>query len=201
MRIDTSGCALPGAPRPAIPAGVVQRDLPADVETRTYRHITIRQLHKKDPIQVLTSLLRRAYERNTRNGIHYAVVTQTAEQIRAASEQGRCFVAVVHGAIVGTAMYYSPEQARGTSWYDQSSVAVVGRLATDPVYKGQRIGATLLEHIEQCAHAHGASELALDTARQAQTLVEYYKSLGYREVDEVHWQGRTFTNIVLSKAL
>ena len=187
--------------RPITHSDIDQRNLPKSVEIKTYGQIRVRPLSKEDSLCDLTSLLHRAYERNTRNGIHYSVAIATEEQIRETSEKGKCFIAEKNGAIVGTVMYYSPEQARGTEWYNNPSVAVVGRLAVDPQYQGQQIGKILLNHVEDCARAHRATELALDTAKQAAILVGYYKSLGYREVGEVKWQGTGFTNIILSKPL
>jgi hypothetical protein len=47
----------------------------------------------------------------------------------------------------------------------------------------------------------GARELALDTAEQAEHLVRYYMNRGYRFIEYIQHEGKTYRSIVLSKAV
>ena len=59
----------------------------------------------------------------------------------------------------------------------------------------------LLARAEQWAAESGFAELAMDTAEQATHLIELYIRLGYRHVGWVHWQGKVYRSVVLSKLL
>lgn len=59
----------------------------------------------------------------------------------------------------------------------------------------------LLQRAEQWAKDSGFAELAMDTAEQATHLVELYARFGYEHVGWVHWPGKVYRSVVLSKRL
>jgi GNAT superfamily N-acetyltransferase len=114
---------------------------------------------------------------------------------------GTCLVAERDGRIVGTLMFYPPGAGGGCPWFDRPEVAKIGQFGVEPDCHGQGVGARLLDHAESRARAHGAAEIALDTAEDATHLVAWYDRCGYRLVEHTRWKGKTYRSVIMSKAL
>ncbi len=163
--------------------------------------LRIRPLNESDSITELTELLHRAYAELGEQGLHFTAVDQTEATTRVRIERGRCFVAVVDDAVVGTITYYSPSPNAASAWYRLPGVATFGQFGVDPDYRGRRIGSRLLAHVEALARADGAIELALDTAENAIALVDMYARMGFRVVAHDDYIVTAYRSVVMSKAL
>lgn len=71
----------------------------------------------------------------------------------------------------------------------------------DPTKQRLGIGAKLLQDAELRAQRYGATEMACDTAKDAERLVNWYRRCGYTVVAEVRWPKTDHENVVLSKRL
>jgi len=80
-------------------------------------------------------------------------------------------------------------------------VASLHQLAVDPCHQGLGCSKTLLQAAEQRAREHGYRELALDTPADASDLVAFYRTQGFRAVNEMHRPGRRYRSAILSKTL
>jgi GNAT superfamily N-acetyltransferase len=99
---------------------------------------------------------------------------------------------------------YDPERSPWslrTSWYQRDDVAHFHQLAVDPQAQGQRIGDQLVARCEAWAREQGYLHMACDTAMPAEHLRARYRALGYRELDEVQWDGKVYRSVILVKGL
>ena len=96
----------------------------------------------------------------------------------------------------------SERSERAPAWYHRDGVATFGQLAVDPELQGRRLGARLLELVEDRACELGAAEIACDTAETAARLIDLYGRRGYRLVGHADWRPATnYRSVVLSKSL
>jgi GNAT superfamily N-acetyltransferase len=163
--------------------------------------LVIRPVGAGDSIAMLTELLHRAYASLSAMGLNFTAVDQPEAVTQRRVERGYCFVAVVGDALVGTVTVYPPGRVLVCDWYRRAGTAVFGQIAVLPERQHDGIGGQLLERAEQHAHELGASDLACDTAEPAVHLIEWYSRRGYRAVDHVQWEGKTYRSVVLSKPL
>jgi len=113
--------------------------------------------------------------------------------------EGRCYVAVRRGVIVGTVTYFPPERCVGYGWYENKHVACFGLMAVHPDCREQGIGSRMVVALEKMARKDGSVELALDLPEDAQRLVDFFKERGFRSVGKMESQMFKRTTVVLSK--
>ncbi len=80
-------------------------------------------------------------------------------------------------------------------------MATIGQFGVLPGRQGTGTGTRLLCHAEWLAIANGAAELALDTSEGADHLIAWYKREGFRFVEYVRWEGKTYRSVFMSKQL
>lgn len=163
--------------------------------------IKIRPITDDDSIAELTALLHRAYAELGAAGLRFTAVDQSEEMTRKRIATGRCLVAELDGTIVGTICYYAPKTHEHCEYYRRPGVAVFGQYGVEPAQRGKRIGSRLLEHVEQVARADGATELALDTAEDAQALIAMYTKMGFQIVGYDNWIVTNYRSVIMSKIL
>lgn len=163
--------------------------------------LQIREFRAVDSISELTALLHRAYAELGAQGLRFTAIDQSEEMTRKRIATGRCFVAVLDGALVGTICYYAPKMHEHCDYYRRPGVAVFGQYGVEPAQRGKRIGSQLLEHVERIARADGATELALDTAEDANALVAMYEKMGFRAVGYDNWIVTNYRSVIMSKDL
>lgn len=161
----------------------------------------IRLLEESDSIPELTTLLHRAYGRLGRMGLNYTAVDQSPEVTAQRISGGRCFVATIEDALVGTIVVQPTYAQCECEYFTRPGVAAAHQFAVDPDQQGSGIGRSLLLKAEEWAMGSGFRELAMDTAEQATHLIDLYKRLGYRHVGWVQWTGKVYRSVVLSKSL
>ncbi|WP_296615636.1 GNAT family N-acetyltransferase [Sphingomonas sp.] len=163
--------------------------------------LQIRPWQEDDNVAALTDLLHCAYARLGRLGFNYTAVDQsvavTLERIRS----GECIIALDGAGLCGTLLFKDCARTSGCAWYDRPDTASVSQFAVAPDRQGLGIGGALLGVAEQLARRAGAAELALDTAEGAHHLLGFYQRRGYRPVDSLGRDGKTYDSIVLSKCL
>jgi GNAT superfamily N-acetyltransferase len=174
-----------------------------DGDTRS--RIAVRRLRPTDSIGELTTLLHRAYAKQTAMGLHALASHQTAEVTRKRVSKGECFVAELDGKLVGTIMFQEPSWGgapeSGPRWFHRPDVCNFSQFAVEPKLQGRGIGLILLDRVEQRARELGMGELALSTAEPDTELVEFYRRRGFREVEHFDWGVTNYTSIIMSKAL
>jgi GNAT superfamily N-acetyltransferase len=160
----------------------------------------IRPLLATDSLEELTALLHRAYQRLADMGFNYTATYQTVEATRERIEGNECFVAIVDGRIVGTALLI-PHQLTIHPLADQPGVAYAGQLAVDPDYRHRGLGARLMDHVEERALELGFHTVMGDTSEGAEYLLRMYTGRGYQSVGHHQWPGKTYRSVVLAKRL
>jgi GNAT superfamily N-acetyltransferase len=166
------------------------------------QRISIRPLGADDSIEELTSLLHRSYAVLGEMGLNYTAVDQTSEVTLSRMKGAVCLLATfADGRIVGTAMFYPPEEPGGSPWFDRPDVAKCGQFGVDPPFQNRGVGGQLMQAVEDLARAGGASEIALDTAEPALHLIEWYSRRGYRFIEYTQWEGKCYRSVILSKPL
>ena len=163
--------------------------------------VEFRRLTGGDSLADLTELLHRAYAPLLAAGLNYTASYQDEEITRRRCGDGTCFVGVLDGRIVATAVLRGPLPKSKVELYRRPGVFSFGQFAVEPALQGRGVGSRLLAVLEAEAAAQGAVELACDTAVPAAHLVRYYAARGYRTVDLTRWDGKTYESFLLSKPL
>ncbi len=160
----------------------------------------IRLLRDDDDLDALTEMLHAAYRPLADLGLNYTATDQDVQTTRSRVHVGETWVAELDGRVVGTVTLKesNPEEP---NWYGRPDVAAFEQFGVDPAVQGQGIGKQLLEKIERRAREKGYAELACDTAQPARHLIALYEKWGYRVVDEIRYEGKTYPSFILSKAL
>lgn len=83
----------------------------------------------------------------------------------------------------------------------QEPCLYINQLAVRPEHKKRGLGASLLDLAEDRARALRLKSIRLDTAMPAKHLVDLYQRRGYRVVDEVQWEGKTYRSFILEKSI
>ncbi len=161
--------------------------------------IVIRTLDEMDSIAELTALLHASYAELGAMGFNYTAVDQPETVTRARIGDGECYVAADGRRLVGTIAYH--RRSNWESWIKQPHVASFGQFGVLPPYQRQGLGARLMTLVERRAMETGATELALTTSVGAGHLIRWYQRLGYRVVENVQLQGKTYRSVIMSKSL
>ena len=166
----------------------------------TNMNITIRPYSENDSISELTSLLHRAYKRLADMELFFVATCISDEDMQGFIDRGECFVAEHEGRIIGTILLY-PKGKNMPEYYKREDVIVFGKFAVEPEYQCKGIGGMLMDFIEKYVKAKGIRQLALDTAVQAQHLIDYYSKRGYKFVDYCQWGKTNYRSMIMSKTL
>ena len=169
--------------------------------------VDIRLLAARDSTAALTQLLHRAYEPLARQGLNFTAATQPVETTQQRAAEGQCFVAESRGRIVGTVTVCGPYDLAVAPWsagvaaFRDRDTAHFHQFAVDPDHQRQGIGRRLVAACERWARERGYKRLALDTAEPAADLRALYHRLGYVDVAQVQWAGKTYRSVIMEKAL
>lgn len=161
----------------------------------------LRRFGANDSYEELTRLLHRAYAELAAMGFRFHATFQAPDVTRKRAERGECWVADLHGRVIGTVTFYPCDRTDGSPWYDRPDVASTGQLGVDPDYRRHGIGARLMDLVEDRARATGAREIALDTSEGAKHLIALYERRGYRFVEHAQWSVTNYRSVILSKSL
>lgn len=163
-------------------------------------NIIIRPYSGKDSITEITSLLHRAYKRLADMGLFFVAAYITDEEMQGFADRGECFVAENEGKIIGTILLY-PKGNNMPEYYKRNDVLVFGKFAVEPEYQCRGVGGMLMDFIEKYVKDKGIKKLALDTAEQAQHLIDYYSKRGYKFAGYHKWGKTNYRSMIMSKVL
>ncbi|MEO8244637.1 MAG: GNAT family N-acetyltransferase [bacterium] len=163
--------------------------------------VTLRNLHPSDSIPELTRLLHAAYAELAALGFNYTATDQSDAVTQKRISGGRCIVAAMGQAVVGTVLYKSPGLGSGSPHFARPDIASLHQFAVAPAFQAQGIGAMLLDFVEAAARADKATALALDTSEGASKLIAWYARRGFQFVEFAQWTGKTYRSVILSKDL
>lgn len=167
----------------------------------------LRPLADGDSLESLTALLHRAYAPLAAKGLNFTAVDQSVAHTARRVADGHCIVAERDGVVVGSVVVegaWAVERmpgARRCPWYVRRDVAHLHQLGVEPAAQGQGIGGALVAAGERWARDCGYRAIALDTAAPAAHLRALYARLGYADVDEVQWEGKTYRTVIMVKPL
>jgi GNAT superfamily N-acetyltransferase len=164
------------------------------------QEILIRPITKKDSFAELTELLHRAYAAPVEEGIVFYASHQTIAETRERVNAGHCFVGTRDNILIATITIYNQHREK-CEWYNRPGVWFFGQFAVEPSLQRGGLGAAMIRHIERFAKKNGATDLACDTAENAEKLIHYYTTLGFRQVGRVKWDGVEHHSVVLSKGI
>jgi len=169
--------------------------------------IDIRPLAARDSFAALTQLLQQAYAPLAAAGMNFTAATQTAETTERRAAEGQCFVAEHDGEIVGSVTVCGPYAdgeapwAAQVPWFRDRDTAHFHQFAVHPALQGQGLGRRLVAQCERWALQRGYRRMAIDTAEPASALRALYARLGYVDVGNVQWEGKTYRSVILQKSL
>lgn len=175
---------------------VARKCIYSNNERFTYRLFT-----KHDSIEELTRLVNVAYKSNADKGMNFMGATQNTTTTRKRIRGGICIIVLHENKIIGTVTYKAPHKTKGCKWYKKSYVAKRNLLAVAPEYQKQGIASHLIRLSELIAIKHGAEEIAIDTAENNNTLINYYNNNNYRYIETVKWENTNYKSVVYSKKL
>ena len=170
-------------------------------EPRLPAGLVVRRLLPSDSIPEITALLHRGYAGLSAMGFNYTAVDQDDDATRRRASNGTCFVALLDGRIVGTVTLADPGKVGGTPLFERPGIAVAGQFAVDPALQSRGVGAALMDAAEGLAADRGYTSVAGDTSEGASQLIAFYERRGFRVVERVRWEGKTYTSVVLEKRL
>ena len=169
--------------------------------------VAVRPLAARDSMEGLTALLHRAYAPLAARGMNFTASAQTADVTRKRAAEGQCFVAEEAGEILGTVTVCGPYDIESETWsvdapwYRDPDTAHFHQFAVDPRHQGQGIGSRLVATCEQWARDQSYRWMALDTALEATELQALYGRLGYAQVGQVQWPGKSYRTVAMRKTL
>jgi GNAT superfamily N-acetyltransferase len=105
----------------------------------------------------------------------FNATTPTSREVLIRLQEGPVWVAAHNDEIVGTASVV----------HKDDSLYVRG-MAVLPAARGQRIGESLLNHIERYAAEHNCKRLILNTTPFLNSAIRLYERFGFRRTDETH---------------
>ncbi len=162
--------------------------------------ITIRKFSDMDSMTELVSLLHRAYKKLADMGLHYVATFISEEDMQWFVDRGECFVAVEDDKIIGTILIY-PKGKNSPEIYNRSDIEVFGKFAVEPEFQCKGVGSMLMDFVEKYVKDKGINEIALDTAEEAQHLIDYYEKRGYKQIGYQQWKKANYRSVVMSKKL
>ncbi len=128
-----------------------------------------------DDVVAIAKVLRESFAEYealyTREG--FAATTPNAEQVVDRMREGPVWVALHRGEVVGTVAAVN----KGRSVYMRG-------MAVLPAARGLRVGARLLEQVENWSSDEGCSRLFLSTTPFLSPAIRLYESRGFRRVEE-----------------
>jgi putative acetyltransferase len=98
----------------------------------------------------------------------FAATTPTADQIQKRWHEGPVWIASQADRLVGT-----------VAAVPQAPALYVRSMAVHPMARGQRIGKTLLNHVEEYARAHGFRGMYLSTTPFLTDAIRLYEHFGF----------------------
>lgn len=81
------------------------------------------------------------------------------------------------------------------------SIAVIHRLAVDPLFQGKGFAKRLMNFAEKTLIDSGFQAIRLDAYSGNEMLLRFYNKLGYQDVGEIHFPSRSLPFICMEKSI
>ena len=164
---------------------------------------TIRLVVEAD-IPAVTRLVHAAYAEHGAAGLNFTAVDQSDETTRLRLFAGQSWVIEREGGLIATATVSIPPGEhirRLAALAREPRVAWLNQLAVHPSHRGEGLARRLFDTVVSHARNQDAQILALDTAAPAAHLRALYERWGFTEVETIHWPGKTYDSVVMSRVL
>lgn len=164
---------------------------------------TIRPPREAD-IPAVTRLVHAAYAEHGAAGLNFTAVDQSEATTRLRLFAGQSWVIERGGEPIATATVSIPPGEhirRLAALAREPRVAWLNQLAVHPRHRGEGLARRLLEQVVSHARRQDAQTLALETAAPATRLRALYERWGFTDGEIIHWPGKTYDSVVMSRAL
>lgn len=145
-------------------------------------------------VPALRVLVNAAYRQLADLGLNYTGTYQDEQVTRERMQDKEVYLTFLDNQLVGTISLRVEQKGQG--W-----VLYISQVAVDPARQRQGIGRFLLQLAEQRAVELDIFALQLDTAIPATHLVNMYTKAGFRVIEEVHWEGKTYSSYIMQKLI
>lgn len=143
-------------------------------------------------VPALRLLVNAAYRQLADMGLNFTGTYQD-EQVTRQRMQGRdVYLIWRERELVGTISLHIKQ-------LEQEQALYVSQFAVSPVHQRQGIGGLLLQLADNRALELGLHAVQLDTAVPALHLVAMYSKAGYKVIEEVHWEDKTYNSYIMEK--
>lgn len=165
--------------------------------------LSVRPFDDSDATE-LTELLHEAYAELGAMGLNFTAIDQSVDTTRKRARGGCCLVAERDGRIIATLTMSLPPSRGLQRLTPEAAVparAWLNQVAVAPDARGMGIARDLWRRGRGWALGQGATSVGVDTAQPAEHLVGIYTRWGFDHVDTVHWDGKTYDSVVMTRAL
>lgn len=164
-------------------------DIAIDINTVAFRVAT------DDDVPTLRRLVNAAYRELAEMGLNFTGTYQDEAITRERMQGNEVYLAFAGDKLVGT-ICLEVEERPG-----EPKVMYLTQFAVEPSCKRQGIGKRLLKLAEQRAREKGIDRMQLDTAKPAAHLVALYEGQGFTVIDEIQWEGKTYSSYIMEKII
>lgn len=164
---------------------------------------TIRPAVEAD-IPAVTRLVHAAYAEHGAAGLNFTAVDQSEATTRLRLFAGLSWVIERSGELIATATVSIPPGEhirRLAALAREPRVAWLNQLAVHPSRRGEGLARRLFDTVVAHARDQDAQILALDTAAPATRLRALYERWGFTDGETIHWPGKTYDSVVMSRVL
>lgn len=140
-------------------------------------------------VDEIQSVLHRAFAKNAIDAYPFSAASVTEKTVNEWVSKSEVYVYKKDKVIAGVFRL---------NVYEEYGL-VLSRLAVNPDFSGQKLGLELVSLAEKLAKACDTQQLTLKTPKEHPYLVQYYKSLGYKESGLSFKPGDKYVEVVLSK--
>ena len=161
-----------------------------------------REVSASEDIAALTLLIRSAYAPHAANGLRYWATHQSETDTAKRLATGYGFVGEFNGEVVATITLRGSEPGSKVELLREPYTWSFGQFAVAPEHKGKGFGKRIHDFASLYAARHGATKMALHTAKPATDLIAMYQSWGYQSVGTCDWRPHTnFLSVLMEKSL
>ena len=158
------------------------------------------RLAKTTDVAALRILVNDAYQELAELGMNYTGSYQDEATTRQRMQTSDVYLLESKNHLIATvSVRVTPKHA--PSHPSSESCLYISQLAVTPTMKRQGLGRYLLKFCDELAMQRGLSLLQLDTAVPATHLIHLYETHGFKTVDEVQWEGKTYRSYIMEKKL
>lgn len=159
--------------------------------------IEIKEKDNSISFEIVHNILFESHKDNMKNKVLMKTVTLSSEQLEERiGKNGKCFIALYGGKIVGTLSVRFVER---NTWYAQGIIPDYILAGILPEYQGMHINTMLSNKVFDYSKDKGFDRIELDTAEKNKQAIKVYKHLGFRLVDFKAFSGADHYSVVMIK--